>query len=75
LPKEKNYVAHFLLNLVLKNKIKTKKNKKDDKKNNPNQPELYIMLNLHLRSWGRYKLIKSKLKKKMILNSQQVQYK
>jgi hypothetical protein len=41
LPKEKNYVAHFLLNSVLKNKIeKKKKKKKMTKKSNPNQHEL-----------------------------------
>jgi hypothetical protein len=32
LPKEKNYMAHFLPNSMFKNKIKTKKNEKDDKK-------------------------------------------
>jgi len=32
LPKEKNYVAHFLPNSMLKNNIETKKNEKDDKK-------------------------------------------
>jgi len=41
LPKEKNYVAHFLPNSMLKNNIETKKKwKRWQKKINPIQPEL-----------------------------------